>query len=285
MNNIEEILPVTKPYIELYSDTNKIGTEFLSKQNVIFAALVRDVGSVINKNINKIVNFANKYCKSYKIVLYENDSVDNTKIELDKICSNNDNIHYISEKFNRPKFGPVKDKVRTITLAQYRNTLKDFIKNKFDNVDFVIVIDMDFIDLSENGLLNSFGWLAQYSHMSAMAGNSFQLRKIFDKPHEIWNYDSWAYRGSWWEDTTKFKNSDYQHVDSMLWFGLWLPPVGSIPFIVNSAFGGSCIYRPEYYFSGTYDGKDCEHVTFHYHLYDTTNFKLFLNPSQIMLLS
>ena len=62
MNNIEEILPVTKPYIEIYSDTNKIGIEFLSKQNIVFASLVRDVGSVINKNLTKIVNFADKYC-------------------------------------------------------------------------------------------------------------------------------------------------------------------------------------------------------------------------------
>ena len=72
----------------------------------------------------------------------------------------------------------------------------------------------------------------------------------------------------------------------MLWFGFWILPVGSQPIIVNSGFGGMAIYKRDEYVQGHYQGFDCEHVVFHWNLArKVQDFKMVLNPSQIMLMS
>jgi hypothetical protein len=83
-------------------------------------------------------------------------------------------------------------------------------------------------------------------------------------------------------ETKEFKENT---IDPMFWFGCWIMPTGSSPITVNSAFGGSCIYRSNIYFEANYDFMDCEHVCFHYNLYSSKNinFRLILNPSQQMV--
>jgi hypothetical protein len=72
----------------------------------------------------------------------------------------------------------------------------------------------------------------------------------------------------------------------MLWFGFWIPPKGSAPIKINSGFGGMAIYKTKFYLIGNYSGVDCEHVTFHYDIVNkNSKFNLFLNPSQVMLMS
>lgn len=281
MSNIDNLLKVIEPYSSLYETTIKNGKEYAKDKNIVITCLIRDVSSVFNANLSKIINFSSIYFNSYKIFFFENDSTDDTKNKLYDIASKNSNISYISQDYKRPKFGSVKDKERTIALAEYRNTCKEYIENKYKNIDYVIVLDFDFIDFSIDGLMNSFGWFSSDNRIKAIAGNSFTVRNIFSNVSGIWNYDSWAYRGSWWPDMSNYPASSY---DPMFWFGLWIPPVGSTPFQVNSAFGGCCIYKSNYYFNGSYDGSDCEHVRFHYSLYKNfTDFQLFLNPSQRIL--
>lgn len=283
MTRIEDLLKPTQPHKDNYLSKINLGKDYLSQNNITFACLVRDIGSVVDENTKVIIDFAKIYAKNYNIVFFENDSTDNTKDKLSQIKNQYNNIEYISRDYNRPKFGPVKTKTRTIALAEYRHELQKFIQQNY-TTDYVIVLDFDFIDLSINGLLNSFGWLSARPDYSAIAGNSFQIRKVFGDRVDLWNYDSWAFRPSWWEDITQFQAYENRNYDAALWFGLWIPPIGSDPFRVNSAFGGCCIYKSEFYYKGTYEGSDCEHVTFHRYLYDNSNFQLVLNPSQIMLL-
>jgi asparagine synthetase B (glutamine-hydrolysing) len=66
MNNIEQILPVTKPYIKSYEDMRLLGQQFLSTQNIVFTGLVRDLEKDLEKNTAKIVNFAQKLPLKFK---------------------------------------------------------------------------------------------------------------------------------------------------------------------------------------------------------------------------
>ena len=180
----------------------------------------------------------------------------------------------------------MKDRARTEALAEYRNTLKDYVKTNFSDYDYSVVIDTDFQDFSIDGVLNSFGWLHNQNHISAICGNSFEIQPFLhsDKP-SLCNYDSWAFRSSWWEDLERGELTDVYNYNPMLWFGMWILPRGSLPIKINSGFGGLCIYRTPYYISGQYFGDDCEHVTFHYNISaNTDDFDMYLNPSQIMLL-
>jgi hypothetical protein len=123
-----------------------------------------------------------------------------------------------------------------------------------------------------------------------MAGFSYTFKPLTITGHyayNIWNYDSWAYRESWWRDLElEPVYSSLQNYPKMLWFGLRVLPKGVFPTKINSAFGGMVVYKMKDYLIGEYDHYDCEHVTFHRSI-STKNksFNLFINPSQIMLLT
>ena len=259
------------------------GQELIKDMRIIFLGLARNLESVLENSINRLVQLGES-AKNYKIVIFENDSIDKTKIILEKLSSANDNIHILSETNNRTHFGSVRDSKRTIALAEYRNKLKEYAIKCFSEYDYVIVTDLDFIDFSTEGVYNSFGWLTRFGDkIDAIAGNSYEYRYVTsDTVKSLRNYDSWAFRYNWWSELPELPSMAYNR---MLWFELFVMPVG-LPIIpVNSAFGGMTIYKMDKFKLGSYDGKDCEHVRFHYSLkQNIPNFQLVLNPSQIMLL-
>jgi len=272
-------------YKEDYLKKINSGLNFLKDKKIALVGLCRSVENIIENNINTIQEIFNNKCRRFNIILFENDSEDNTKLKLENLKNQYSNIEIISHTYNRPQFGTVKDKNRTIALAEYRNILKNYIANYFNDYDFIIVFDTDFKQIEINGIYNSFGWFNDNQHIGAMAGNSFELKYLTPEEDQlmIWNYDSWAYRGTWWHDW-EFQPSTLNQYNQMLWFGFWILPIGSPIIKANSAFGGMTIYKTQYYLSGTYSGEDCEHVTFHHSIYNNNpEFELFLNPSQTML--
>lgn len=85
------------------------------------------------------------------------------------------------------------------------------------------------------------------------------------------HYDAWALRlNSAWDDYTSGMGG---------WKHQWLPPVGSPPVPVVSAFGGMAIYDTYAYLKGTYSGKDCEHVPFHVTMAEQAKGRLYLDPA------
>lgn len=283
---IDTILPVQNIYKNEYQLLSNAGKELLINKKVAVVGLCRNCSSWIQNNINQIVETFENYTKEYKIILFENDSIDQTKEKITELTKNNSNIILLSETFNRPQFGTVKDRARTEALAEYRNILKDYVKKYYTDYDFVIVIDTDFKSFSQNGIYNSFGWFSRHNNIDAICGNSFEIKKIFTQNPSLWNYDCWAFRSTWWNDWQAVESTQFYNYNPMLWFGIWILPPGSPLVRINSGFGGCCIYKLSSYICGQYSGIDCEHVTFHYDLKSKNDqFSLYLNPSQIMLLN
>lgn len=263
------------------------GMEYMSDKNITILGICRNVGKDLYENIISI-DHIRKYCKNLSYFIYENDSTDNTVYVLKNLKDIISNFQYQSENlqlhwFSHAHTKNLKSQERTSNLARHRNVCLDFAQQNYPDSDFTIIMDLDFNQFNLNGILNSFGWFAE-NYTDAMVGNSFEIKKIFaDSIKESkWNYDCWAYRGTWWEDLQKYYNH-YDH-DPMMWFGLWQPPIGSPPIKVNSAFGGIGIYKSSILSTARYDGYDCEHVCLHKELYTKNNtFRLYLNPSQIMI--
>lgn len=283
---INDVLSVQSIYKKEYDELVDCGRKYIKDKKIAVVGLCRNIETIIDKNIQKIVNLLKDNCNEYKIILFENDSIDNTKLKIENWIKTNNNIILISKNLNRPQYGSVKDNNRTTYLAEYRNLLKEYLYKNYHDYDLVIVIDTDFQDFSEDGILNTFGWFSVNENIDAMCGNSFQIKNIFsESKSSLWNYDSWAFRFTWWNDWQTVPESKFYNYNPMFWFGLWILPPGSKPIKINSGFGGCCIYKLQKYLTGKYDGFDCEHVCFHYDLKDKNeNFNLFLNPSQIMLL-
>lgn len=277
---IESLLEVSPIFKEYHDTTVQKGIENLRGKSVVFSMLCRNGEDLISKNIETLKSLVKPYVKDYKFVIYENDSTDRTKEILTEIMVQDNNIHCTMADHNRKFYGQTKEKERTNALAEYRNHNLLNIKINYNDYDYVIVCDSDFLDIGSQGFYNSFGFLHN-EQISAICGNSYQLIQN----NKLWNYDSWAYRHISWIDLSQIKLPTVYSCSGS-WFGFWVMPRGVSPFVVKSAFGGMCIYKTPYYLRGKYEGYDCEHVTFHYSISENTkNFNLVINPSQTMLMS
>lgn len=275
---IEDLLPPSPEFLDLYNKKVEAGVEYTKTIDLAIMCLARNIGDRLRQSLPFLLNLP--YFKSINIVVFENDSSDNTKELLQELDNQYSNLHIISSNLNRPHLPLSKHNDRTNALAEYRNFCKNIITDKLSHCEYTSVLDLDFIDINVGGWLNTFGWFAQDESLQAIAGNSFQFKHIFSAEHKnIWNYDSWAFRGNWWID----KQTEVSTYDPMLWFGFWITPVGSPLIKVNSAFGGLCTYKTKWLTMEQYEGYDCEHVCFHKNLYKHPDFNLNLNPSQTIL--
>lgn len=272
------ILPEFK---DLYEESVNKGTKIAEDKTVAFVGLCRNVEERLEENVNKL-NSLNLKTKSFYI--YENDSKDKTPQILKKL-SNSIDLNYTSEILDREQYGTVKSKDRVTRLAEYRNRCVEYSKKNFASKDYIVVIDLDFIDFSLSGFYHSLSCINSNQDIDAMAGFSYEIKTMDQHPF-AWNYDCWAFRWHNWADTHFYKTKSQPMFNNMLWFGFWQPLIGSPPISVNSAFGGCCIYKTSKYLNGQYSGDDCEHVTFHKDLKNNNNkFQLYVNPSQIMFFS
>ena len=103
--------------------------------NVIFAGTCKNVDKYIETMLKHIDKCGNKF-KSYKLIIYENDSKDNTRDLL--IKNKKDNYIYIFEN-------NITEPLRTVRLQNGRNKILDKVHeiNINDTYQYLIIIDLD----------------------------------------------------------------------------------------------------------------------------------------------
>jgi hypothetical protein len=264
--------PIENEFAESYKIKIDQGLSFIEDKNICITGLARNIQPVLYNTLLTLSEICSLF-NNCNIVIFENDSTDNTKQILQSW--ERPNYYLISEQLNaNHPVGSSKSKLRTEALASYRNIAKKFISNIDKKFDYIIVVDLDFRGIDINGLLNTFGWLS-CTDIDAMVGLSYLLLKDQSEKITMLNYDSWAFRYNWW--------NDYQ--EKMPWFEKWFPFIGSSPIKLNSAFGGIGVYKADQFLSCEYEGYDCEHVCLHKNLYKKySNFNLSLNPSQLFII-
>jgi hypothetical protein len=274
-------IPLVKEFREPYRERLELGLQLLAESEVVIVGLVRNVASVLGPNVQKLSALRER-CKSLHFFLFENDSTDGTPDALARLRDAVPGFDYLSQKLDLKAFGSVKDTPRIEALARHRRTCQREVAERFSHATLTVVIDFDFQFFNINGLINSVGWIAG-GEFSAMAGYSYYYKAYLgSRTPNFMNYDSWAYRGDWWEDLEKYAKPP--RFGPMLWFTVSQPLVGLPPTRVNSAFGGCAVYRTEHFLKGVYSHEDCEHVCFHKSLYASApDFRLGANPSQIMV--
>lgn len=208
---------------------------------------------------------------------FENDSTDDTAIDLDLYAASRPDVVVEHATLSRPDYRGWEQE-RTTFLAQYRNRCLDYVKSTLSDAEWTIVLDVDphggfYVD----GVFTSIYWLTAFpieSGAGAMASYSIVRQTGADGEHLWAHYDAYAARPvSWWRD----RKAEI----GMSWFSHFIPPIGSRPNPMNSAFGGLCVYRTEAYLCGArYGGGDCEHVVFHRGL-NERGWRLYLNPGSV----
>jgi hypothetical protein len=258
-------------YVESYKEHVEYGRVEARRQKLAIVSICRNAMPHLTNTLRLVDELAGLWrdCSYY---IYENDSADETAAVLDDfairqwVTVEHDTLGGEDARGFEPE--------RTARLAKCRARCQEWVRNHAADAGYVLVLDADPQGgFSVDGVLNSLGWFCQMLGESfhrrqpgAMASYSLFMREESPGVFGAAQYDAWAARPNHWEDDRQ-----------MAWFHLFMPPVGSHPISMNSAFGGLCLYSREAFLAGTYEGGDCEHVFLHRSM-QRAGYQLFLNP-------
>jgi glycosyltransferase involved in cell wall biosynthesis len=260
---------VSSDNIEEYRNRVIGGHAETQVSNVLICGIARNIGKIAPYTFARI-EATGRLFNNWHAFIYENDSTDDTKEQLKKWQTENDNVTIRCEDINPPPFTDEQCLARRRCMAYARNQYLEFAREyvKKNRVHYIIIVDTDLEGgWSYHGLLNSIGH-AKWDIIGSNGINYFTINGKHGKGY----YDTWALR--------KFGN-----------FTVLPEPHDVIPVYdrgekmlrVNSCFGGMAIYKPYFLFENfNYTEADCDHPTLHYNLIHK-GYDIYVNPSQIVL--
>lgn len=230
-------------------------------EKVLITGVCKNVAPCLPNMIHKIESLGS-YFKDYRVVIYENNSTDQTVQLLREWAKRNPRLILFSENLSESELlartelrGGGGTKPNRMELIAYaRNVvLQEVMSPGYDDFKFVITTDMDF---REGWYVNSV--LTAFSHVKPWDA-------IFANGITPTNY--------YWD---RFAFRDYDRpfgpelLDKAFWREVWgakmnlLPNRGLIP--VYSAFGGIGIYKREALKGATYSGVANEDLRLFYQM-------------------
>ena len=270
----EDVWGVDQEYAESYEAKVAEGRAIAADLKATIVAIARNAMPAMGNTFDLLVEVQRGF-KDCRMFVYENDSTDGTNTALDKAAEllpwltvEHDTLGGSDSRGFEPE--------RTIRLAHCRNRCLEWVRENAADAAFTIVLDMDpEHGFSVDGVFNSIAWLAhKRSSGSTTPPGGMASYSLIRMPQEDGNvgvahYDAWAARPNWWRDR--------RNEIGFTWFSAFLPPVGSPPLAMNSAFGGLAVYWTEAFLAGGYSGEDCEHVGHHRRM-QRAGWQMWLNP-------
>lgn len=263
-----DLFPVPSGLVKAYYDRMQLGLERMQSMPIVICGLARNVARVLHKTIRRVEAIGSMF-KSYRVLVYENDSSDVTAYAMQGWASVNPQVSCYCSKQGQPVNRSIRCPKRATRMAKYRNELREEVVRQRGGASHVIVVDMDMNGgWSLEGIANSFG----YNNWDFMGSNGVMFRKYgVDNMRPVY-YDVWAFRWAGSDEPTQ-----PEKINPLVW------QRGEPPVAINSCFGGLGLYRIEAFEQCSYDGSDCEHVPFHRKMREAGMGRLFMNPSQISL--
>jgi len=213
--------------------------ESLSNKTIVICSIVRNAAKGLQHNI-PVINKLCAFFKDYRIVVFENDSVDRTKEILQEWhLSDPERIHVFMDDFGKPTIPAASEVncnrffslIRIQNMARFRNQYLDYIEQKAWNPTYLLVVDLDVSRISLKGVLSSFETDRDWDAVTAF-GYSMSP-KLKRRYHDVYIL---VKNGE--EDIPQTEESIARKADEfMMFYGkqTWIP--------VYSAFGGLAIYK------------------------------------------
>ena len=263
--------------------------EYMSNHSVVICGIARNCSSQLTKLTPKLEALGKKF-KTYKILVIENDSADDTAETIMAWAAKNQNVipilfSAIREVATRQDIAVKESRdfnhSRISRIAFARNLyLNELQYHK--QTDYVIVLDLDIMDFSIPGIASSFEQRNKWD-CATSSGLRYTLRSPFSAS-VYW--DTYAY-----EPCDGFSDG-VQHLaeirSSQTFLKKKLKGNELVPAL--SAFGGLAIYKYQVLAGRQYEALEnndpevpilCEHVNLHRSISQTTDiFKLVINPLQ-----
>lgn len=135
----------------------------LSDKSIVVCSIVRDAARQVVGNIPAI-EWICAHFSWYRVVVYENDSKDDTPRVLEEWKASNPLVHVISEHLGirtlpsrkEVPSNPFFSLWRIEKMAMYRNQYLDYVESQGWNPDYVMVVDLDVAGIDREGVMTSF---------------------------------------------------------------------------------------------------------------------------------
>ena len=221
---------------------NIFGSEI--PQKVLICGVAKNVAKDFYRNQKEIKNIASLF-QDYRVIVYENNSTDDTKKLFSDWSEQDEKVIFLSEDLTDDfirNYTPLQGNCRTQFIARARNiVLKKAFYKEFSAFDYLIMLDLDdFYEL-----------------------NLKELKKVILKPEKNW--DAVFANGSY--DLYALKSPEFPHGPELLswrFYGENLKTIGENLAAslkknkwlkVDSAFGGFAIYKKNAIKNCLYDGR------------------------------
>lgn len=140
------------------------GIAKIQSQNIAICSIVRDCEFNLQKNIT-VINTLASHFKDFRIIVFENDSIDGTKTILRDWSKKSNKILIECEDYDAitiPKYLSISvnkyfSKYRISKMIEYRNRYLDKLENLNFVPDYVLIVDLDVSKISLEGVVHSFG--------------------------------------------------------------------------------------------------------------------------------
>jgi hypothetical protein len=264
----EHAFPPLAEQAEDYFAACRRGYGVMAESRVVITGLARNVAAILPLTIRRIDNLARCFA-DFRVVVYENDSSDATRLLLARWAAGNRRVEAVSEVLDDPVNPTTRCLDRAARMACYRSRCQDRVLEQAADFDAVIIVDFDVQGgFSIDGIASSFGWHG----WDFVGSNGLICRRDGLRMNALRQYDTWALRF----DHPLTPLSTARAGGMVYERGRPLVPV-------TSCFGGLGIYTLDAYRAGSYAGGDLEHANFHRSLIASGRERLFLNPSQLVI--
>jgi len=236
---------------------------------IVIAGCTKNSSSYISEHLLRLVEIG-KLFKTYNIIIYENDSTDNTCEVLNRFKRDNNNFDFIHEEniIERLKY---KGHIRSQTIAHGRNRLLKVISHLYSTYDLMIMIDLDNIldRFKPKHILNIFNYGDVWDALTANCINKYYDIWALRIPPTVWNP---AIHGKIWDKPLMHdcwtQIVDNIHPRECVKNYQKIIPIKSPLIETVSSFGGLGIYKIAAIKGCEYNSFDnnipqCEHIAFH----------------------
>ena len=267
-----------------YNRRVKVGYKVMRTKRVIFAGLCINIEDKI-ANLYKRFTYIGQFFKDYKVIMFENDSKDNSRELLKQLSKKNRQFELIEcedvvdckfKTISASEHGMLSEN-RMKKMANYRNRVLEYIK-KYKSWDSFCIIDLDLDGpISIDGIAHTFSHYNDWDAISAYGLNGITMS--LGKPVY---YDQLAYKDN---NLDTYKNKlNYLPV----FVNINTYNVGDTIIKVQSGFAGLSFYKYEILnYDITYTPKDnvykCEHIIFHENMIANGFNRIYINPNMLLL--
>jgi hypothetical protein len=266
-------VPVEAEYEDRFRADVDDGAAVAAQEQLVIVGMARNIGAILPHTINRLERIAARF-GSWRAVVVENDSIDDTKSVLrDWAEARPGQVIADCRDLGREHLSGF-ERARVERYAEYRNRYREIAANEWPEARYTLAVDLDpWGGFSEDGILSSVAWMGHLPLTAAMASTSIYLAKTANGQRTWAHYDQWAYR-------------QYSYTPRWdTYFLQWLPPPGTPPVRVFSAFGAACLYSNQWFYRCRYESidGDIEHVGLHKHMADLGG-ACYLNPASRVLM-